>query len=51
MDDFDRIEYDVVDGYQCESLESILTFKKAKARPKDLKDIEVIEQYLKEQTR
>ena len=51
MDDFDRIEYDVVDGYQCESLESILAFKKAKARPKDLKDIEVIEQYLKEQTR
>ncbi len=46
MDDFDRFEYDVIDGYQCETLQSILAFKKAKARPKDLKDIEVIERYL-----
>lgn len=46
MDDFDRFEYDVIDGYQCETLQSILAFKKAKARPKDLKDIEVIEHYL-----
>ena len=48
MDDFDKFEYDVVDGYNCESLESILAFKKSKMRPKDIKDIEVIEEYLKE---
>ena len=43
MDDFDKFEYDVVDGYNCESLESILAFKKSKMRPKDIKDIEVID--------
>ena len=48
MDDFDKFEYDVVDGYNCESLESILAFKKSKMRPKDIKDIEVIEKYLEE---
>ena len=47
MDDFDRIEYDIVDGYQCESLKSILAFKKRVHREKDLKDIENIEAYLK----
>ena len=46
MDDFDRIEFDIVDGYQCETLESILAFKKRKRRAKDLKDIEVIEAFL-----
>ena len=48
MDDFDKFEYDVVDGYNCESLESILEFKKRKMRPQDITDIEVIEKYLKE---
>ena len=47
MDDFDRFEFDVVDGYQCETLESILEFKRRKMRPKDLKDIEKIEAVLK----
>lgn len=46
-DDFDKFEFDVVDGYQCESLESILAFKKRMMRPKDLKDIEKIEEALK----
>ena len=46
MDDFDRIEFDIVDGYQCESLKSILDFKKRVHREKDLKDIENIEAYL-----
>jgi len=46
-DDFGKTEFDVVDGYQCESLESILAFKKQKMRPKDLKDIEKIEEALK----
>ena len=46
-DDFGETEFDIVDGYQCESLESILAFKKQKMRPKDLKDIEKIEEALK----
>lgn len=46
-DDFGEIEFDIVDGYQCEILESILAFKKEKMRPKDLKDIEKIEEALK----
>ena len=45
-DDFGETEFDIVDGYQCESLESILAFKKQKMRPKDLKDIEKIEKVL-----
>ena len=44
---FDEIEYDNVDGYQCESLESILAFKRKKMRPKDIVDIEKIEEFLK----
>ena len=47
MDDFEKFDFDIVEGYQCETLESILTFKKRKHRPKDLKDIKTIEQYLK----
>ena len=43
----DEIEYDTVDGYQCEALESILAFKKKMMRPKDLKDIEKIEAALR----
>lgn len=46
MDDFENFEFDIIDGYQCESLESILAFKKKALRPKDLKDIENIERYL-----
>ncbi|MBR5071849.1 MAG: GNAT family N-acetyltransferase [Oscillospiraceae bacterium] len=39
--------YDIVDGFQCETLESVLEFKKSLMRPKDIKDIEIIERYLK----
>lgn len=46
-DDFGEMEYDVIDGYQCETLESILAFKKRMMRPKDLKDIKTIEEVLK----
>lgn len=46
MDNFDEYEFDLIDGYQCESLESILAFKKRANRPKDQKDIEIIEKYL-----
>lgn len=46
MDDFGKADFDIVDGYQCESLESVLAFKKQMMRPKDLKDIEKIEETL-----
>ena len=46
-DDFGRVEYDLVDGYQCETLESVLEFKRRMGRPKDLKDIKRIEEALK----
>ena len=39
-------QYDVVDGYRCESLESVLALKKKLRRPKDLKDIAVREEWL-----
>ena len=48
MDDFDKFEFNIVEGYQCETLESILAFKKRVNRPKDLKDIKAIERYLKQ---
>ena len=44
---FNQIEFDTVDGYRCESLKSILAFKKKNLRPKDIKDVENIEKYLK----
>ena len=47
LDDMDEFEFDLVDGYQCETLESVLAFKKRAHRPKDSKDIEVVERYLK----
>ena len=38
--------YDIVDGYKCQTLEDILALKRRLMRPKDIKDIEVIEAYL-----
>ena len=46
MDDFDAVQFDMVDGYQCETLSSILEFKHRMERPKDLIDIKNIEEYL-----
>ena len=46
MDDAESFEFDVIDDYQCETLESILAFKKKANRPKDQKYIENIERYL-----
>ena len=46
-DDFEDFEFDVVDGYRCETLESILEFKKKANRPKDQVDIREIELALK----
>ncbi len=46
-DDFNNFSYDVIDGYQCETLEGILAFKRRMLRPKDIRDIAAIEAYLK----
>ncbi len=43
--------YELVDGFQCETLESVLALKRELMRPKDLRDIETIEAYLKERDR
>ena len=34
MDGFGNFDFDIIDGYQCESLEGILAFKKKANRPK-----------------
>ena len=44
--DMERFHFDVIDGYQCESLEDILGQKYKWNRPKDRNDIKVIEAYL-----
>ena len=44
-----RYPFDVVDGFQCETLESILALKRRLMRPKDLRDIEIIEKVLRGQ--
>ena len=46
--DMSRRSFEVIDGFQCESLESVLALKRKLLRPKDIRDIEVIEKYLKE---
>ena len=40
--------FEIVDGYQCETLESILALKRMLMRPKDIPDIAAIEQYLRD---
>ena len=49
MDDYEHFKFDVIDGYQCETLDSVLEFKKRMLRPKDLKDIKAIEERLASQ--
>lgn len=39
--------YDILEGYKCQSLESILEMKKRLNRPKDHEDIRKIEEILK----
>lgn len=46
-----RVDYNLVDGYLCETLASILEFKKERNLPKDQKDIEAIEEYFVHQGR
>ena len=38
--------FDIIDGYKCETLESLLQFKRRLMRPKDLPDIKAVEAYL-----
>ncbi len=40
--------FDLVDGYQCQTLEDVLALKRSLQRPKDFADIDVIEKYLSE---
>lgn len=48
MDDYDDFQdYVILDGFKCQSLESILEFKKKENREKDQEDIRKIEEYLK----
>lgn len=42
----EKLQFDLIDGFKCETLESILAFKKKLHRQKDLKDIKNIEHYL-----
>ena len=49
MDDFEKFEFDIVDDFQCETLESILAFKRRSNRPKDQVDIANIEAALNKQ--
>ena len=50
MDDMEQFRFDVIEGYQCESLEDILQHKLQWNRPKDQKDIEVIQVYMRAMT-
>ena len=43
----DDFKYEMIEGYPCETLESIIKFKKEKGRSKDIIDLEKIEEYLK----
>jgi hypothetical protein len=45
-DDMDKIEFDLVNGFQCQSLQSILRYKKNRGLSKDLRDIPIIEAVL-----
>ena len=39
--------YDVVDGFRCQTLEDILALKRRLMRPKDIRDIERIETWIR----
>lgn len=47
-DDMASFHFDIIDGFQCESLEDILRQKREWNRPKDQADIRVIEEYMRE---
>ena len=39
-------EYEIINGYKVQTIESIIKFKQKLNRPKDIKDIEIIKNYL-----
>ena len=44
--DMESRNFDVVDGFRCQTLEDILKLKRRLMRPKDIRDIEKIEAWL-----
>ena len=44
--DFEKYPFDTIDGYQVQTLESILEYKRLWQRAKDVEDIKIIEKYL-----
>jgi hypothetical protein len=44
--DMEGRAFDVIEGFQCQTLEDILALKRRLMRPKDIKDIEAIENFL-----
>ena len=44
--DMESRNFDVVDGFRCQTLEDILMLKRRLMRPKDIRDIERIEAWL-----
>lgn len=44
--DMESRAFDVIEGFRCQTLEDILALKRRLMRPKDIKDIEAIEDFL-----
>ena len=44
--DMEGRAFDVIEGFQCQTLKDILALKRRLMRPKDIKDIEAIENFL-----
>jgi hypothetical protein len=49
--DMEGRAYDIIEGYQCQTLTDILALKRRLMRPKDMRDIEVIEEWMKGEKR
>ena len=49
--DMEGRAYDIIEGYQCQTLTDILALKRRLMRPKDIRDIEVIEEWMKGEKR
>jgi hypothetical protein len=49
--DMEGRAYDIIEGYQCQTITDILALKRRLMRPKDMRDIEVIEEWMKGEKR
>ena len=49
--DMEGRAYDLIEGYRCQTLTDILALKRRLMRPKDMRDIEVIEEWMKGEKR